>query len=175
MSLLQRLPLPSQLGLLAVLGSGALLGGAYYFQYVVGLAPCEMCYWQRWPHMAAIGVGLLAVASFAWPRLALVFALMAITALLVTAAIGVFHVGVEYAWWQGPQACSGNVPRGLTPEQLKRYLFGAPLVRCDQTAWSMWGISMAGWNAILSAALAFVLSSGIASWVRSRNDHRRIA
>jgi disulfide bond formation protein DsbB len=157
MSFLQRLPLPSQLGLLAVLGSGALLGGAYYFQYVVGLAPCEMCYWQRWPHMVAIGVGLLAVASFAWPRLALVLALTAITALLVTAAIGVFHVGVEYNWW------------------LKRHLFGAPLVRCDQTAWAMWGISMAGWNAILSAALAFVLSSGVASWLRSRNDHRRIA
>ena len=47
MTVLERLPLPSQLGLLAVLGSGALLGGAYYFQYVVGLAPCEMCYWQR--------------------------------------------------------------------------------------------------------------------------------
>ena len=109
-----------------------------------------MCYWQRWPHMVAIAVGLLALASFAWPRLALVFMLVAITALIVTAGIGVFHVGVEYHWWAGPQACAGNVPRGLSPEQLKKYLFGAKMVRCDETAWAMWGISMAGWNAILS-------------------------
>ena len=162
------LPVPSKLGLLAVLGSGALLGGALYFQYVLGLAPCEMCHWQRWPHIAAIAAGLLAVASFAWPRLALVFALIAITALLITSAIGVFHVGVEYHWWEGPQACSGNIPRGLSPEQLKKYLFGAKMVRCDETAWSMWGLSMAAWNALLSAALAFVLASGVASWVRTR-------
>jgi disulfide bond formation protein DsbB len=168
MAFLQRLPVPSQLGLLAVLGSGALLGGALYFQYVMGLAPCEMCHWQRWPHIAAIAAGLLAVASFAWPRLALVFALTAITALLITSAIGIFHVGVEYHWWEGPQACSGNIPRGLSPEQLKKYLFGAKMVRCDETAWSMWGLSMAGWNALLSAVLAFVLASGVASWVRTR-------
>ena len=128
----QRLSLPSQLGLLAALGSGALLGGAYYFQYVVGLPPCDLCYLQRWPHMVAIAAGLAALAAFARPRLALVLVLTAITALLVTAAIGVFHVGVEYHWWEGPQACSGNVPRGLSPEQLKKYLFGAKMVRCDQ-------------------------------------------
>jgi len=77
MTLAERLPLPSKLGLAAALGSGALLGGAYYFQYVMGLSPCEMCYWQRYPHMVAIIVGLLSLASFAWPRLALVFMLTA--------------------------------------------------------------------------------------------------
>ena len=191
----ERLPLPSQLGLLALLGSGALLGGAYYFQYIVDLPPCELCLLQRWPWDAAIvitlvalfagsrpalpwvalllagtfalSVAFLALASFAWPRLTLVFMLTAITALIVTASIGVFHVGVEYHWWAGPQACSGNVPRGLSPEQLKKYLFGAKMVRCDETAWQMWGISMAAWNALLSAALALVLASGIANWVRS--------
>ena len=168
MTLSQRLPLPSQLGLLAVLGSGALLGGAYYFQYVVGLPPCEMCYWQRWPHMVAIAAGFAALASFAWPRLALVLVLTAITALIVTSALGVFHVGVEYHWWQGPQACSGNIPRGLSAEELKKYLFSAKMVRCDETAWAMGGISMAGWNAILSAGLALVLASGVSRWVRSR-------
>jgi disulfide bond formation protein DsbB len=162
------LPVPSKLGLLAALGSGALLGGALYFQYVMGLAPCEMCHWQRWPHMVAVAAGLLAAASFAWPRLALVFALTAITALLVTSAIGVFHVGVEYRWWEGPQACSGNIPRGLSTEQLKKYLFGARMVRCDETAWSLWGISMAGWNALLSAALAFMLGSAVFRWSRVR-------
>src|SRR5262245_65637460 len=105
MVLSERIQLPSRLGLLAVLGSGALLGGAYYFQYVVGLAPCEMCLWQRWPHMVAIGVGLLALASFAWPRLALVFALAATTALLVPAAIGLCHVGVQVHCAPVLQAC----------------------------------------------------------------------
>ena len=162
----QRLPLPSQLGLLAALGSGALLGGAYYFQYVVGLPPCDLCYLQRWPHMVAIAAGLAALASYKWPRLGLVLVLTAITALLATAAIGVFHVGVEYHWWQGPQACSGNVPRGLSPEQLKKYLFGAKMVRCDQAAWEMWGISMAGWNAILSGTLAIVLSISVLTHIR---------
>ena len=168
MGLLQRLPLPSQLGLLAALGSGALLGGALYFQYVVGLAPCEMCHWQRWPHIAAIAAGLLAAAAFAWPRLALVLLLVAVTALLVTAAIGLFHAGVEYRWWTGPQSCAGGVPRGLSAEQLKQYLLGARMVRCDETMWAMWGISMAGWNAILSAALALVLGWGVASRLRAR-------
>ena len=69
MALPQRLPLPSLIGLLAALGSTGMLGGALYFQYVVGLAPCEMCHWQRWPHIASIVVGLLAFASFARPRL----------------------------------------------------------------------------------------------------------
>jgi disulfide bond formation protein DsbB len=168
MSAATTLPVPSKLGLLAALGSGALLGGALYFQYVVGLAPCEMCHWQRWPHIVAIVAGLLALASFAAPRLALVFVLIATTALIVTSAIGVFHVGVEYHWWQGPQACSGNIPRGLSAEQLKKYLFGARMVRCDETVWSLWGISMAGWNALLSATLAFVLASSVAKWARVR-------
>lgn len=162
------LPLGSKLGLLAALGSGALLGGALYFQYGMGLAPCEMCHWQRWPHMVAIAAGLLALASFSWPRVALVLALIAITALIVTSAIGVFHVGVEYRWWEGPQACSGNIPRGLSTEQLKKYLFGARMVRCDETVWSLWGLSMAGWNALLSGGLAFVLAGSVARWSRVR-------
>jgi disulfide bond formation protein DsbB len=166
MSTTPALPLPSKLGLLAALGSGALLGGALYFQYGMGLAPCEMCHWQRWPHMVAIAAGLLALASFAWPRLALVFTLIAITALVVTSAIGVYHVGVEYHWWQGPQACAGTIPRGLSAEQLKKYLFGAKMVRCDETVWSLWGLSMAGWNALLSAALAFGLATSVARWSR---------
>lgn len=168
MALRQQFPVPSRLGLLALIGSALLLGGALYFQYVLGLAPCEMCHWQRWPHIASIVAGAAAVACFARPRVALAFALVAVAALVVTAAIGVFHVGVEYQWWQGPQACSGTIPRGLSAEELRKYLFNAKMVRCDQVAWSLWGISMAGWNAVLSAALAFVVAVGAANWVRSQ-------
>ena len=147
-------------------GALALIMGALGYQYLGAMPPCPMCHWQRWPHIVAIAAGLLALASFAWPRLALVFALIAITALVVTSAIGVFHVGVEYHWWQGPQACSGNIPRGLSAEQLKKYLFGARMVRCDETVWSLWGLSMAGWNALLSAGLAFGLAASLARWSR---------
>src|SRR5207245_8597072 len=92
----QRLPLPSRLGLLAALGSGALLGGAYYFQYIVGLPPCDLCYLQRWPHMVAIAAGLAALAAFARPRLALVLVLTAVTPLLLSATIGVLLAGAAF-------------------------------------------------------------------------------
>ena len=75
------LPYPTRLGLIAALGSIALLGGAYYFQYVVGLAPCDMCLWQRYPHMLAILFGLLTLPLMTAPRVALGFALLAILAL----------------------------------------------------------------------------------------------
>lgn len=162
MAVPHRLPLPSLIGVLAALGSAGMLGGALYFQYVIGLAPCEMCHWQRWPHIVSIVAGLLAFLSFSRPRLATTFAVVAVAALLTTSAIGVFHAGVEYRWWQGPQACSGTIPRGLSADELKKYLFGARMVRCDDIAWSLWSISMAGWNAILSGALAVALAVGIA-------------
>jgi disulfide bond formation protein DsbB len=163
------MPLPSRIGLCAFLGSAALLGGAYYFQYVMGLPPCEMCWWQRYPHMVAIAAGLLSVAALGHPRIAMLFALVAITALLVTAGLGVFHAGVEYHLWAGPQACTGGVPRGLSVEQLKKYLLGAKMIRCDEAAWSMWGISMAGWNAILSGGLALLLASQVARHIRLKS------
>lgn len=161
-----KIPFASVIGLLAALVSTALMGGALYFQYVVGLPPCDLCHWQRYPHIVAIAVGLAALASFAAPRLAYVFALAAILALFVTAGIGVFHVGVEQHWWQGPQECSGHIPSGLSPAELKKYLFSAKMVRCDAIPWSLWGVSMAGWNAILSAGAAIVLSMGVARHIR---------
>lgn len=152
------LPYPTRVGLAAALGSIALLGGAYYFQYVVGLAPCDMCFWQRYPHMVAIVAGLLTLPLMRARQVALLLAVVAILALFVTAGIGVFHAGVEYRLWEGPQACSGRIPTGLSAEELKKVLLGARMVRCDEAAWKMWGISMAGWNAILSGGLATLLS-----------------
>jgi len=161
--------LPSRVGLLAFLGSAALLAGAYYFQYFRGLPPCEMCWWQRYPHMVAIAAGLLSVAALGHPKVALWFALVAITALFVTSGIGFFHAGVEYHWWQGPQACTGGVPRGLSVEQLKKFLLGAKMIRCDEPAWKMWGISMAGWNGLLSGGLALLLSAQVATHIRTKS------
>src|SRR5688572_30155277 len=134
------LPFPTRLGLAAAIGSGLLLGGAYYFQYAMGLAPCEMCLWQRYPHMIAILFGLITVPLLVEPKVALVFALLAILALFTTAALGVYHAGVEQQWWQGPQSCTGRVPAGLSAEELKKFLLSARMVRCDEILWKMWNI-----------------------------------
>lgn len=137
-----------QLILLAAGGSAALLLGAFFFQ-MLGYPPCKLCLWQRWPHGAAIAIGLLAALTAArW--LPWLGALAAAT----TGAIGVYHAGVEQGWWLGPTTCtSGDATTGSTEDLLGR-IMTAPLVRCDDIAWSFAGLSMASWNAILSFALA---------------------
>ncbi|RED11086.1 disulfide bond formation protein B [Pontivivens insulae] len=140
--------------LLTTSGSIALLGGALLFQYVGGLAPCQMCIWQRWPHAAAIVLGVLALAQI---RRARGFAAIAALAMLIGAGIGVFHAGVEWDWWEGITACagSGNALDGLTGDSLLPSSGGAlGVVRCDEAAWVFLGLSMAGWNAVFSLILA---------------------
>ncbi len=137
-------------GLLALvtLGSVALLIGAFAFQVFGGLAPCQLCLWQRWPHAIAVVFGSLALAT-KWRM----WSYAGAGAVLAGAGIGGFHVGVEQGWWQGPLACtSGNIS-GLSPDELMSQIMTAPLVRCDEIAWSLAGLSMAGWNAALSLGL----------------------
>jgi disulfide bond formation protein DsbB len=136
--------------LLATLGSVGLLGGAFAFQYIGGLAPCQLCLLQRWPHAAAIVIGVVALAT-GWRGLAWLGALAA----LATAGIGVFHVGVEQLWWEGLASCTAGSIEGIsTADLLDPTKDVAAVVRCDEIAWQMLGISMAGWNAILSVVLA---------------------
>jgi disulfide bond formation protein DsbB len=131
-----------------------LVAGALLFQ-AAGLPPCEMCHWQRWPHAAAalvgLGAALLAAAGALPPRLVRGFALFAIAALALSGAIGVFHAGVEWQWWPGPTACTGGgyIP-GLSDEASFR------VVRCDAAAWRdpLLGLSLAGYNALISLAVA---------------------
>jgi disulfide bond formation protein DsbB len=140
------------LTLLAMLGSIALLGGAFAFQYIGGLAPCQLCLWQRWPHAAAILIGVLALAT-GWRGLLWLGALAALT----TAGIGVFHVGVEQGWWEGLATCTAGSISGLsTADLLNPAADVATPVRCDAIAWQLLGISMAGWNVIVSLGLAAV-------------------
>ena len=123
---------------LAAGGSLALLLGAFAFQYIGGLAPCKMCLWQRWPHGAAVVIGAVAlVVPGRMPALA------GAAAALATAAIGVYHTGVERAWWQGPTTCTSGPVAGLSPEELLNQILAAPIVRCDEVAWAMFGVSMA--------------------------------
>ncbi|MEM0947676.1 MAG: disulfide bond formation protein B [Pseudomonadota bacterium] len=130
-------------------GSAALLLGAWGFQHIAGLAPCKMCIWQRWPHGAAMLIGPLALI-FAGSLLPLMGAASA----LITAAIGVYHTGVERAWWEGPASCTSGSIEGLTPQELLAQITAAPVVQCDQVAWQMLGLSMASWNAVLSLTFA---------------------
>ena len=131
-----------------LLGSSALLGGAIAFQYIGGIPPCEMCMWQRWPHVVALVLGLLALALRS-NRAVIVLAALSV---LVTAGIGYFHAGVEQHWWQGITSCAASPASGSTAEVMAQIL-ATPLIRCDAIAWSLFGISMAGWNALISTAI----------------------
>ncbi|MCW5747567.1 MAG: disulfide bond formation protein B [Alphaproteobacteria bacterium] len=143
---------PSLPAILALCGSGALLLGAMGFQYLGGLPPCTLCYWQRYGHVAVLVLAWLALVPTGRPvRLALL-ALVGV-ALLATAGIAVYHAGVEWKWWAGPAACTASSSVGKTVEELRRMLMGTKMVRCDEIPWSLFGLSMAGWNAVLSAAL----------------------
>lgn len=140
--------------ILALALPSALLGGALLSQYVGGLHPCEMCYWQRWPHGAAIVLAALAFVFRAGSRNATLLTVLAAIAIAISGAIGVFHAGVEYGWWEGLTTCTAS--GGLSFDEL----VNVPLVRCDEVQWSLAGISMAGFNAIFSlggAALVLFL------------------
>jgi disulfide bond formation protein DsbB len=139
---------------LATLGSAAVLLGAYGFQHLGGLAPCKMCLWQRWPHAAAILIGILALTAIKTRYIALAGAL----ASFITGAIGVYHAGVEQKWWEGPNTCTAGSTEGLNSSDLLDQILAAPVVRCDDIAWSLMGISMAGWNAIVSFILVALWS-----------------
>ncbi|MDM8011589.1 MAG: disulfide bond formation protein B [Parasphingorhabdus sp.] len=151
---------------LAFLLPAALLGGALISQYGFGLYPCEMCMWQRWPHLVAI---LLAAAALAFRRISMVVPLVvaAAIAILISGLIGGFHAGVEYDWWEGLTSCSTNLPAG---GDLLDSIMNAPLVRCDVAPWTLFGISLAGFNFLLSVSGAALILLMIATR-RKGSDH----
>ncbi|WP_299692456.1 disulfide bond formation protein B [uncultured Tateyamaria sp.] len=134
---------------LAAGGSLALLLGAFAFQHLGGLPPCKLCIWQRYPHAVAIVLGAVAVLIPA-PILLAAGALAA----LATAGVGGYHVGVEQGWWEGPTSCSAQGVSGVDAGALFDQIMAAPIVRCDDIAWQFAGLSMAGWNMVISLGLA---------------------
>ncbi|MEH3045652.1 disulfide bond formation protein B [Sphingomonas adhaesiva] len=136
--------------LLALLIPGALLAGAWAFQLIGHLYPCEMCHWQRWPHYGALAFAALAFV-IGGPRGKATLVAGAAALVAVSGLIGVFHAGVEYHWWQGITACTQTVSTaGLSPDQALKDLLAAPIVRCDAAQWTLLGVSLAGWNAVVS-------------------------
>lgn len=132
----------------------ALLGGAYASQYVFGLYPCEMCWWQRYPHFVAIVFALLAYIRP--PGRA--FVALAGAAIAVSGLIGAFHAGVEYGWWTGLTACASNADMSGDPLEA---ILAAPMVRCDVAPWNLFGISLAGWNFLISTAAAVAIFTAL--------------
>jgi disulfide bond formation protein DsbB len=149
--------------LIALLLPLALLGGALGSQYLGGLYPCEMCFWQRWPHAFAIPLAAMAFAQPAASRQSGIFVLLAAALIALSGAIGVYHAGVELGVFEGATACTSTA-RAATTKDLLDQLMKVPLVRCDQVQWAFLGISMAGWNAILSlggaATIAWLTLTG---------------
>jgi disulfide bond formation protein DsbB len=152
--------------LLALLVPAALLAGAYGSQYLGGLAPCEMCYWQRYAHWAALALAIGSVALAGLPDRGRSFVWLATLAILVSGAIGAYHAGVEAGVFQGVTQCTSG-PGGGSAADVLRSVMSASMVRCDEIQWSFLGISMAGWNAIISVVAALVI--GWLSLKRPRN------
>ena len=140
---------------LALAAPLVLLGGALGSQYIGGLYPCEMCHWQRWPHMAAIALALLAILLRRTAATTLLTTLAAV-AILISGAIGIFHAGVEYGWWEGLTSCSTGL-QGGSAEDILNSIMATPLTRCDQAQWTLMGISLAGFNAIFSIGTALAI------------------
>lgn len=125
-----------------------LLGGAYLSQYGFGLFPCEMCWWQRYAHFAAVALAL--VSTFAAPKR--LWIALAAAAILIAGLIGAYHAGVEYKWWEGLTTCSSTAGGNSLDD-----ILNAPLIRCDEPQWTLFGISLAGFNFLISTSAALVI------------------
>ena len=135
--------------LIALLLPAVLVGGAFASQYLGGLHPCEMCWWQRYAHLVAFALAVIAFTGPALSPRARTFTLLAALAIAVSGAIGVYHAGVEAKIFEGFTQCTALAKGGSMADLLKQ-ITHAPLVRCDEVQFRFLGISMAGWNAILS-------------------------
>ncbi|PPR12159.1 MAG: Disulfide bond formation protein B [Alphaproteobacteria bacterium MarineAlpha11_Bin1] len=144
----------SAIALLLALGS----------QYLGGLAPCNLCVWQRVPHGVVILIGIGALLWFRGPRERLLLTWASMVALTIGAGIALYHSGVEQHWIAGPPSCSGEggVNSTQSLDELRKMLLATPVVRCDEIPWSLFGLSIAAWNAVTSFVLAAFCS--VAGW-----------
>jgi disulfide bond formation protein DsbB len=158
---------PAMLAALGIfVGSSATILGAWFFQYVLGLAPCPLCLEERLPYHIVIPLSLLmAIAAFVQAPRALIkvgFGAILI-AMLCGAALGAYHAGVEWRWWPGPTECTGPLTDFKAGGSLLDQLRSVHVVRCDEAAWRFLGLSLAGYNVLISLALAAVAAFGLAT------------
>lgn len=149
-----------------LLASLALIAGAFFFEYVVKLEPCELCLAQRWPYYLAIAAALAALIG--GPRVTPWCVAIAALLFATGAGLAAYHVGVEQHWIAGPTACTdASGPGATSPEELLKLLRRQP-VRCDEVQWSLFGISLAGWNLLASLALLAFTALGLRQLLRER-------
>jgi disulfide bond formation protein DsbB len=157
---------------IAVIGIATILG-AYFFQYVLGLPPCPLCLEQRVAYYIAIPLAamILLGLSVNSSRKVIALALFVIAcAMLWNAGLGVYHSGVEWQWWPGPQDCSGPIPSFNSGGSLRELMEKTKVVRCDEAAWRFLGLSLAGYNVLISLALAAIALFGATAAWKSRNE-----
>jgi disulfide bond formation protein DsbB len=163
-------PVGTAAAAIAAIGLVAILG-AYFFQYVVGLPPCPLCLEQRYAYYVSIPLAamILLGVSVGSSRKVLMLAMLAIAAaMLWNTGLGVFHSGVEWHWWPGPQDCSGAVPNFSAGGSLIDQMNKTRVVRCDEAAWRFLGLSLAGYNVLVSLTLAVIALWGVAAAWKSR-------
>ncbi len=161
---------PRHAPLLILIASVAMLGAAFAFEYLGGLEPCILCLYQRYPYALAIALSLAALALGAAGRRGSVPWLVGLcgATFAAGAVLAVFHVGVEQHWWRGTEACGVIGPTPTTIEELRRQIMEAPVARCDEIPWSLFGVSMAGYNALGSMVLAAMSLHAAAKLFRGR-------
>jgi disulfide bond formation protein DsbB len=155
------------LPLLILVASAAVVGGALGFQYVGWVQPCELCLYQRWPYYGVIAAAVIAVIA-GDHRVTLGILGLAALAFLANVGLAFYHVGVEQHWFAGPSACSGAPIAGASVADMKAQLLARPPVRCDEVQWSLFGVSLAGWNLLASLALAAAAAAGVRTIIGER-------
>ena len=158
---------PRTASLYIAVAAVGLLATVFLMEYGFGVAPCSLCLLQRWPHGAVIPLAALAFLPTISDSVRRVLLLLCAAAFVTTAGIGIYHVGVEEGIFAGPSACSSGITGGSI-EELRRKLMAAPVIRCNEVAWSLFGISLAGFNVLASSALAlFSGAIGTRGWLKT--------
>ena len=137
---------------LIVLACCLVIATAYAFEYLANLQPCVLCLYQRIPYVIAIGLMLLVTILRKHTQLNLILFIATSSVFAIGSAIAIFHIGVEQQLWQGTPGC-GNFINTDSVEALRKQLLAQPIVRCDEVTWSLFGISMAGYNFLISSSL----------------------
>ncbi|MBP2301455.1 disulfide bond formation protein B [Azospirillum picis] len=144
---------PRIASLLLALASAGVLLAALFFQFVLDYQPCVLCIMQRWPYVAVMVFALATWLFRRWKGLGDALLVASGLALLAGAGIAAYHVGVEQHWWAGTSSCGGSAA-ATSLDALRAQVMAAPVTRCDEVAWSLFGISMAGYNVVISLGLA---------------------
>lgn len=136
----------------------ATISGAWFFQLVIDLVPCQLCLQQRWPYyiglpLAAIALYLLIIGGGGLR--ARIILLLVAAIFLVGAGLGIYHAGVEWSFWPGPTSCATGAGSPQNAGSLLSQMASTKVVPCDEAAWRLMGISMAGYNALISLFLVF--------------------